>query len=126
MSLLLDTHVALWWVYEPDRLNPSCYRALERSPVVYFSVVTPWEFAIKEAVGKLSVPGDIAHELSQLGFSVLPISVDHARRVGRLPLHHRDPFDRMLIAQAQAERLTLVSANTHLAQYDVDVMEAAR
>ena len=83
-----------------------------------------WEIAIKRALGKLEVPDSIEAELVSHGFRPLAITVEHAERAGALPLHHRDPFDRMLVAQALAEKLTLVTRDRFIQKYDVPVLEA--
>lgn len=120
MKLLLDTHVVLWWLN--GDLSDDVRDLLTRESQVHVSAVTPWEVAVKHATGKLKAPDDIAERVRDTQFRQLPIVADHGIRAARLPLHHRDPFDRMLIAQAQAEDLTLVTRDKYMPLYDVPVM----
>ena len=124
MRLLVDSHVALWWLDGNDALGPTCRVDLERADEVFFSAVTPWELGIKRSLGKLSFPDGLAEALQDSGFVGLAITVDHAVRASSLPPHHRDPFDRMLVAQAQAEAVILVTADRTLAPYDVQLRDA--
>ncbi len=126
MRLLLDSHVALWWLEASDDLGPECVARIESADEVHFSAVTPWELGIKRSLGKLDFPDGLVATLQSAGFAALPISAAHAEHAPRLPPHHRDPFDRMLIAQAQLEALHLVSADASLDPYDVEVLDARR
>ena len=125
MNLLLDTHALLWWLDDPSLLSQPARDAI-RDPqnIVHVSAVVAWEIAIKLAIGKHSVTGDIAQALAATRFRHLPITIDHAFAVQGLPLHHRDPFDRMLIAQATREGLTLVSRDSWVASYQVPLHTA--
>ncbi|MFE8941822.1 type II toxin-antitoxin system VapC family toxin [Streptomyces sp. NPDC007872] len=120
MKLLLDTHVVLWWLNGdlPDETRD----LLARERWVYMSAVTPWELSVKQATGKLDAPADVAERARDTQFLALPIVAEHGIRAGRLPPHHRDPFDRILIAQAQTEGLTLVTRDKHIPRYDVPVL----
>ncbi|HMQ27268.1 MAG TPA: type II toxin-antitoxin system VapC family toxin, partial [Acidimicrobiales bacterium] len=109
MRLLLDSHVALWWLEDADELGPECTALIESADDVQFSAVTPWELGIKRALGKLDYPDDLVASLGAAGFTELPVTAAHADLAPRLPAHHRDPFDRVLVAQAQLEALRLVS-----------------
>ncbi len=122
MNLLIDTHVALWALSSPDRMAPDV-REMLRDPahLVHVSAVTVWEVEIKRAIGKLSAPEGFAGECLDRGFDPLPIELAHAERAGRLPPHHADPFDRMLVAQARCEQLTLLSRDPQVQLYDVAV-----
>jgi PIN domain nuclease of toxin-antitoxin system len=127
MRLLLDTHALLFWVYEPARLGSAALRALaDRENSVFWSVASSWEVAIKVGLGKLELDGPpsevIPTELLRHGFTLLPIDHRHVLSVADLPRHHGDPFDRLLVAQAQAEGLLLVTADSRLAQYGVQVL----
>ena len=126
MRLLLDSHVALWWLEDSDELGPECTALIESADDVQFSAVTPWELGIKRAFGKLDFPDDLVASLGAAGFTELPITAAHADLAPRLPAHHRDPFDRVLVAQAQLEALRLVSADASLTPYDVDLIDARR
>jgi PIN domain nuclease of toxin-antitoxin system len=124
MRLLIDSHVALWWLAGDDSVGPVCGEQLRSADEVYFSAVTPWELGIKRSLGKLTYPDGLADELVAAGFVGLPISAAHAEQAPDLPPHHRDPFDRMLVAQAQVESLVLVSADRSLRPYDIEIIDA--
>ncbi len=126
MRILVDSHVALWWLEGNDSLGAQCHQLIEHADEAYFSVVTPWELGIKRALGKLTMPDGLAAELQSGGFVPLAISAEHAEHAPTLPAHHRDPFDRMLIAQAQLEALALVTADQILGAYDVELVDARR
>lgn len=122
MRLLLDTHVVLWWLADSTELSDEIKEQLDAEPSVYVSAVTPWEISIKQALGKLEGPDDLAERVRDSQFSSLPMTAGHGVRAGRLPAHHRDPFDRVLVAQAQIEGLTLLTRDKRIPQYDVHVM----
>lgn len=127
MRLLLDTHVALWWLAEPERLGKRAYALIESGDnTSSVSAVSVAEAAIKTALGKLRVPDRFLELLWGSGFDELPLTASHADRLRTLPLHHADPFDRMLVAQAQAERLSLVTADRRCMAYDLEVVDARR
>lgn len=122
MRLLLDTHAFLWWLTDVDRLSGSARHVIEDPDnVVHVSAASVWEASIKTALGHLDVGSDdLPAEIAATGFVELPVTAKHGWRAGALPLHHRDPFDRLLVAQAQLERLVLVTADSALAAYDVE------
>lgn len=122
MRLLLDTHVVLWWLDDSPELSGEVKDLLDTEPGVYVSAVTPWEIATKQPLGKLSGPQDLAERVRDSQFTGLPITAGHGVRAGRLPGHHRDPFDRILVAQAQIEGMTLLTRDKWIPQYDVRVM----
>ena len=123
MNLLLDTHVVLWVFGAPDRLSADVRRLIaDPRHTVAVSSVTVWEVEIKRALGKLRAPAGFAALCGERGFDELPISFEHAERAGSLPPHHADPFDRMLIAQAQVEGYELVTRDRVFGAYDVRVM----
>jgi PIN domain nuclease of toxin-antitoxin system len=122
--LLVDSHVALWWLDDHPSLGPICRRRIEFADLVVFSAVTPWELGVKQQLGKLDFPVGLTSALTDSGFSELAISAVHAERAATLPAHHRDQFDRMLVAQAQIEEFVLVSADRSLQPYDVDLLDA--
>ena len=124
MRLLLDTHVVLWWLTDDPALAEDLRGALDSDPDVHLSPVTVWEVAIKQAAGKLKGPPDLAERVRDAGFRTLPITADHAVEAGRLPMLHRDPFDRMLVAQARCAGLTLVTRDADIQRYDVDLLPA--
>ncbi|WP_433080356.1 type II toxin-antitoxin system VapC family toxin [Dactylosporangium sp. CA-052675] len=121
MSLLLDTHVVLWWLANDPTLPDDVKDQLDHEPDVYLSSATVWEVTIKQALGKLQ-PADLPERVRDAGFRPLPITAEHAIVAGRLPLLHRDPFDRMLIAQAQVEGLTLATRDPEIQKYDVSIL----
>jgi PIN domain nuclease of toxin-antitoxin system len=125
VRLLLDTHILLWWFADTPSLSRPIRAAIADSETTAFvSVATAWEIAIKQRLGKLEAPQDVAGAVAADGFHQLLVTFDHAAVAGQLPRHHGDPFDRMLVAQAQAEGLTLVTHDPHLSQYDVPVLVA--
>ncbi len=124
MRLLLDSHVALWWLADDPALGQRCREAIVEAEEVFVSAVTPWELGIKVALGKLSMPDGLVDQLVAGGMNALPITVEHAALAPTLPAHHRDPFDRMLVAQAQLETLVLVTADDQLAAYDITRLDA--
>jgi PIN domain nuclease of toxin-antitoxin system len=124
VRLLLDSHVALWWLADDPALGPSCRAQIGDADEVLVSAVTPWELGIKRALGKIDYPGQLVDALGESGFGFLSITASHAELAPSLPAHHGDPFDRMLIAQAQLEQLVLVSADRNLRQYEVDLLDA--
>ena len=123
MNVLLDTLILLWWLAD-DRALPDVARTVIAEPAttVVVSAATVWEIAIKKAAGRLDAPDNLMPTLDDNDFDTLPMTASHALDAGRLPLHHADPFDRMLIAQAAAEDLTLVTADRRFDHYDVPVL----
>lgn len=119
MRLLLDTHVVLWALASPGELSDEFLDRLRHDPEIYLSPVTLWEVTIKQAAGKLAGPTDLAESMRDMGFRELPIVHTHALLAGRLPRHHCDPFDRMLVAQAAVEGFTLATRDQHIPKYDV-------
>jgi PIN domain nuclease of toxin-antitoxin system len=117
--LLLDTSVFLWWQADHARLAVAARQKIHDAMEVFVSAASSWEVAIKVGIGKLEVPEPVSVALPKHGFLELPISVGHSEAAGALPLHHRDPFDRMLIAQARVENLVLVTADNRMRPYDV-------
>ncbi|MGP3634773.1 type II toxin-antitoxin system VapC family toxin [Streptomyces sp. 24-1644] len=122
MRLLLDTRVVLWWLDDSPELSPEVKGLLDTEPGVYVSAVSPWEITIKQFLGTFEGPGDLAEQVRDVPFAGVPVTAAHGVQAGRLPMLHTDPFDRMLVAQAQAEGLVLVTRNTWIPQYDVDVL----
>ncbi|HZG37949.1 MAG TPA: type II toxin-antitoxin system VapC family toxin [Nodosilinea sp.] len=127
---MLDTQCWLWWFAQPEKLNePVIETIANEANEVWFSVASVWEMGIKVSIGKLPLPEPldryVSTRMTQLGARSLEITAAHALRVAALPLHHRDPFDRMLIAQAQVENMTLVSADSMFNQYEISLLWAA-
>lgn len=125
MRLLLDTHTLLWTLVEPTRLSAQATAAIAAAESeVFVSIVSPWEMAIAKARGRMNPPDDLATRLTQSRFELVPIQLRHLRAIESMPQHHRDPFDRMLIAQSQVDGLTLVSADRKMRQYPVSLLPA--
>lgn len=123
MRLLLDTHVFLWAVAGSPLLAPATRRVIESADAVFVSAASIWEVAIKARLGKIQAdPDELTAAIDASGFVELPIRAIHAAGVARLALHHNDPFDRLLIAQAVAEPLKLLTADATLARYSDVVM----
>ena len=130
MRILLDTHCFLWWISEVERLNKEARRILAAgNNTLYLSAASAWEIAIKVSIGKLILPDPpgkfVPARLATQGISALPINHIHALHVETLPLFHKDPFDRMLVAQAQLEGLPLLTADRKLLSYEVKIIWAA-
>ena len=123
MRLLLDTHVVLWQLSGARTLGARARESIAAAGELAFSVVSFAEIGVKAAVGKLSVPDDLYAHVVGTGVRVLGLSADHGLAVANLPLHHMDPFDRLLVAQAQQEGFTLVTADERIQSYDVAVLD---
>ena len=120
MNLLLDTHVFLWWELSSDRLGKDAANAIaDPGNRVFVSAASVWEIVIKRQTGRLDYSGSPVEAIARNGFHPLPILPIHAERTAELPPLHRDPFDRMLVAQAQVAALTLVTADPYVAAYPV-------
>ena len=120
-KLLLDTHVFLWWRANAPQLGKDSKLAIADADVVFVSAATAWEAAIKASLGRLKLPDTVESGVEDSGFEKLLITFSHAERAAALPQHHNDPFDRMLISQAAAEGLTLVTHDRKLEAYDVPI-----
>lgn len=122
---LLDSHALLWWAENPALLTSDARHVIaDGRHMVFVSVATIWELGIKQASGKLTLPEDVRHLVKMNRFDMLSISADHAHLAPHLPPHHRDPFDRILVAQATIEGLTLVTRDKDIPKYDVPVLAA--
>jgi PIN domain nuclease of toxin-antitoxin system len=124
VRLLLDTHALLWWLADEGLVTEARDAIADPANLVAVSAVSAWEISIKKALGKLAAPDDLEQQVQQGGFLPLPISIAHAIAAGQLARHHEDPFDRMLIAQAFAEGLTIVTRDKRFADYGVSLMPA--
>ena len=127
MKLLLDSHAFVWMHDQPDKLSSNVAdKIIDPANEVYLSVATVWELQIKIKLGKFSfsdrLDNVIADQRRVNGLQILPVSLSHALYVDKLPVHHKDPFDRLLIAQAIVEKMTLVSSDKLFAKYDVDLL----
>jgi PIN domain nuclease of toxin-antitoxin system len=123
VNVLLDTHVLIWWD-EGRRIAAEARQAIQEADAVYVSAASAWEVAIKTALGRLRPTRTVEEAASDSGFLELPVTFRHAERVTGLPPHHRDPFDRMLVAQAAVEELTLVTRDPVFDLYGVALIEA--
>lgn len=128
MKYILDTHCWLWWLATPELLGDKVLAIIENPEnEIVISVVTSWEIAIKNSIGKLPLPMNaekfVMSRLARCGFSSLSIEHIHALRVVLLPFHHRDPFDRLLIAQSQVENIPIITADRKFVSYDVDIVK---
>jgi PIN domain nuclease of toxin-antitoxin system len=125
MNLLLDTHVLIWALENNPALSGKAREAIiDGNNIIFVSSVSAWEISIKVAMGKLKVPDNLCEEISLHRFTRLNINFEHAQLAGKLPDIHKDPFDRMLIAQANIEKLTLVTGDRLIAQYEVKILKA--
>ncbi len=124
MDILLDTHILLWWLADDARLSEKA-RALiaDQANQITVSAATAWEVVIKKALGKLSIDGDLEQEIGRQGFAMLPVTFAHATEISSLPAIHRDPFDRMLVAQARIENLRLLTVDQNILRYPANVIE---
>lgn len=124
MNLVLDTHVLLWWLDDsPSLSKKGRYAIADPQNVVVLSAVVIWEIRIKQALGKLTIAPTFYDVVKNEGFEMLSITSDHAYAVGDLPMHHRDPFDRMIIAQAKSEGLIVVTHDIIFKKYGVPILD---
>ncbi len=124
MNLLLDTHVLIWSLENNAALSGNARDAIiDGKNMVFVSAVSVWEISIKKAMGKLIAPDNLQEEIGLHRFTPLNINIEHANLAGELPAIHKDPFDRMLIAQAMIEKLTLVTGDKIIPQYDVNLLK---
>ncbi|MBN4058987.1 type II toxin-antitoxin system VapC family toxin [bacterium AH-315-J04] len=124
-SYLLDTHALLWWLDDPAKLSSEAREAIANGDsLVYVSAAVAWEMAIKKSIGRLDIPTNLPEVLRADNIEVLDINIHHALTVGDLPMLHQDPFDRMQIAQANVENLTLITRDKQIKKYDVKWINA--
>jgi len=125
MKLLLDTHVLLWWLADDTRLRAEARNAIsDPQNLVFVSAATTWEIAIKTNLGKLTLPEGLEEQISKNEFMPLPITIAHTQAIAQLPPIHQDPFDRMLVAQALREEMTLITHDQRITEYDVEILPA--
>ncbi|HJX66199.1 MAG TPA: type II toxin-antitoxin system VapC family toxin [Polyangia bacterium] len=122
MRLLLDTHAFLWWWQGSTKIDARTRTAIAGADVVLVSATSAWEMAIKSALGRLRFSGSIARAVEACGFTKLGVDFEHIETLRNLPLHHNDPFDRLLVAQAMVERATLVTHDRALAPYGLPTL----
>jgi PIN domain nuclease of toxin-antitoxin system len=124
VNLLLDSHCLVWWLGGMPISEQADEAIADLNNEVYVSAASIWELEIKSALGKLTIDGDLLGEIDVAGLSLLPVTALHGQAAARLPMHHRDPFDRMLIAQAQLESCSIVSRDSRFAEYSVALISA--
>jgi PIN domain nuclease of toxin-antitoxin system len=124
VRLLLDTNALLWWLADQGLTDQAREAIADPANFVAVSAVSAWEISIKKALGQLAAPDDLEHQIDAGGFTPLPITIAHGTAAGQLARHHDDPFDRMLIAQALAEGLTVVTRDKRFGDYNVSVLPA--
>ena len=127
MRYLLDTHTFLWWNMDDAQLSSLAKELIaDSNNEIFLSAASAWEIAIKTARGRLTLPEDptrfVSNRMSLHGFQALPVQIHHAVQVYKLPMHHADPFDRLLIAQSQIESMPLISADADIRKYEVEVI----
>ena len=123
MNLILETHIILWWLDNNDTLPERYFKAISDSNnICFISSATIWEISIKSGLGKLEIPDNLTDILQKEGFSELPVSWNHAAMVRQLPLYHKDPFDRLIIAQTIVEDFTLLTVDKIIPEYGVTIL----
>ena len=123
MKVLLDTRILLWWLADDEHLPARAAAAIvDPETEVVVSAASAWEISIKQAAGRLDAPEDLLDALVANDFGTLSVTLEHAMAAGRLPAHHADPFDRMLIAQAQIEGITLLTVDRRFSGYEVELL----
>lgn len=124
MQLLLDTHALIWWLSNDSTLSVEVRNAIANPDnIVFVSAASAWEIAIKKSLGKLQAPDDLKIQIEEKKFTPLAISIDHALIVEKLPLHHQDPFDRILISQAVSENLIIITRDRKFEAYEVKTIK---
>ena len=124
MQLLLDTHALIWWLSNDPTLSVKAKDAIANPDnIVFVSAASAWEISIKKSLGKLQAPNDLNAQIKKKKFTPISISIDHALTVEQLPLHHQDPFDRILIAQAAYEKLTIITRDRKFNAYEVNTIK---
>ena len=125
MKLLLDTHTLIWWLTNDSTLSQTARKAIANPDnLIFVSAASAWEIAIKKTIGKLQAPDDLAEQIQQKDFLPLPIEISHALKVEQLPLHHHDHFDRILIAQAMAEKMKIITRDRKFDAYEVETISS--
>lgn len=126
MKIMLDTHAFLWWDSEPEKLSKNALELCQNSEnTMFLSAASVWEMQIKIQLGKLRIDlplSDLIHQQEENGIEILPVRVSHVLEINNLPSHHKDPFDRLLIAQARVEEMVFISADPIVAQYPVNAI----
>ncbi|PSB07546.1 PIN domain nuclease [Pleurocapsa sp. CCALA 161] len=125
MKFLLDTHSLLWTVFEPDKLSTEAQEIIvDHNNIICLSLISLWEISIKQNIGRLDIPKEFFEVVSEGGFEILSLTMDQIKKYRTLPLHHRDPFERMLIIQARQQKLIFITRDSEISQYDVEIVKA--
>ncbi|MGL4880369.1 MAG: type II toxin-antitoxin system VapC family toxin [Waterburya sp.] len=125
MKFLLDTHSLLWTVFEPDKLSTEAQEIIvDQQNIICVSLISLWEISIKQNIGRLDIPKEFFEVVTTGGFEMLPLSIAQIEQYQKLPLHHRDPFDRMLIVQAKEQKLILITRDSEISKYDIKLLKA--
>jgi PIN domain nuclease of toxin-antitoxin system len=125
MKFLLDTHSLLWTVFEPDKLSTEAQEIIvDQKNIICVSLISLWEISIKQNIGRLDIPKEFFEIVTTRGFEILPLTLAQIEQYRNLPLHHRDPFDRMLIVQARQQKLMLITRDSEISKYDVKIIKA--
>lgn len=125
MKFLLDTHSLLWTVFEPDKLSTEAQKIIiDHNNIICVSLISLWEISIKQNIGRLDIPKEFFEVVSKGGFEMLGLTMDQIKKYRTLPLHHRDPFDRMLIVQARQQKLIFITRDSEISKYDVEIIKA--
>ena len=125
MKYLLDTHSLLWTIFEPDKLSAEAQEIiLDRNNIICISIISLWEISIKQNIGRLNIPDKFYEVVRQGGFEILSLTISQIEQYKTLPLYHRDPFDRMLIVQAQQHKLIFITRDSEINKYDVKIVMA--
>ena len=125
MKFLLDTHSLLWTVFEPDKLSTEAQEIIvDHNNIICVSLISLWEISIKQNIGRLDIPKEFFEVVSKGGFEMLGLTMDQIKKYRTLPLHHRDPFDRMLIVQARQQKLIFITRDLEISKYDVEIIKA--
>lgn len=125
MKFLLDTHCLLWTVFEPDRLSTQAQETIaNQNQIICVSLISLWEISIKQNIGRLDIPKEFFEVVTTGGFEMLPVTLAQIEQYRNLPLHHRDPFDRMLVVQARQQKLVLITRDSEISKYDLEIIKA--
>lgn len=125
MKYLLDTHALLWTIFEPEKLTKQAREIIgDRHNIICISLISLWEISIKQNIGRLEIPEDFFQVIRQGGFEILPLNLDEITKYRTLPLHHRDPFDRILVVQALERELTLITRDSEIEKYEVSIIKS--
>ncbi|MEM7759915.1 MAG: type II toxin-antitoxin system VapC family toxin [Cyanobacteria bacterium P01_A01_bin.40] len=125
MKYLLDTHSLLWTIFEPDKLSTKAQEIiLDQNNIICISLISLWEISIKQNIGRLDIPEEFFKVVKKGGFETITLNSSQIEQYRTLPLHHRDPFDRMLIIQAQLQKLILITRDSEMSKYDVEIVKA--